>query len=454
MTLGDLYPRLHDRPAFAHLAAAAADSKGRPLRKGDRPWLTVRGIADSSTGYGQMTARLIDGLEANGIPVGFESIATDAARRPVEGALSTRSGRPKGRGPVLMMAGPWTSSPIGSIILTMWEATLLQEGAVRNLNRYRAVVVPCEANLRWFRDSGVVVPIRIVPLGIDPTVHNLAGRPAPTPGVFRVGAAGRVGRWPGNRKGLANVAAAFLEAFPGKHEAVLEVKTYRDCDVRLPSHPRIRLVQDALTDEGLADWYRSLDLFVSASKGEGWGLQPHQAMACGTPVAAPWWGGHAHYMTPESSWPVEWDERIAGNPYYTGSARWCIARHASLVARMREAYADADLRRSKGEAAAIRAAEFTWERSARELAEVVREFGLDPCRAEEPAPPDPTRRFDRDKYRSLRLLVLGCEYRGPFSLECGCGGTRICLAGKGRPIPGSNLTDVTERDCLACAGGD
>ena len=61
-------------------------------------------------------------------------------------------------------------------------------------------------------------------------------------------------------------------------------------------------------------------------------------------------------------------------------------------------------------------------------------------------------KFDPGRHRANRLLVLGCDYRGGPATECGCTSTRICLAGKGRPIPGSDARDVADADCLACVG--
>jgi glycosyltransferase involved in cell wall biosynthesis len=423
--------------------------------------LNVRGHGDSSTGFGQMGAKLIGGLEAEGIPCLFDPYFTTEDRRPLDPILRSRLGTAPAGQPCLVTGGLTRKAPPGSVVIAMWEATRLRPGGVQNLNTFACVVVPCEANARWFRSSGVTVPIRVVPLGIDPGIYHpttesrilpprrqeeeetpererenrekrnqrvqilslplsLSGVLSPDLGVlavksprppFRVGCAGRVGEWVGNRKGLDLVAACFLDAFPDAEgegeDARLEIKVYPDCKIAELGHPRITLVKEALSDEGLADWYRSLDLFCSASRGEGWGLQPHQAMACGTPVAAPIWGGHSAYMTPESSYPLAFEEQLAGRPYGRGpdvpprrsgvfklkgnkmvqvrgtadpsaEACWCVVDPASLVAAMREARADPAARLAKGNVAAIRAAEFTWSRSARELAEVLREFQL--CR--------------------------------------------------------------------------
>jgi hypothetical protein len=64
--------------------------------------------------------------------------------------------------------------------------------------------------------------------------------------------------------------------------------------------------------------------------------------------------------------------------------------------------------------------------------------------------PGPPSAFEPAHHESLKLLVLGCDYRGGPAVECGCTRTRICLMGKGRPIPGSDSTDVTNQDCLDC----
>jgi glycosyltransferase involved in cell wall biosynthesis len=234
----------------------------------------------------------------------------------------------------------------------------------RSLNGKKCVIVPCRDNAKWFRLSGVTAPIRVVPLGIDPAIYH-PEIPEPAD-VFRVGCAGRVGAQ-GDRKRLGLVARLFVEAFPIESypECQLEIKCWPGCAFEVANDSRIAINREVLSDAGLAEWYRSLSVFASASLGEGWGLQPHQAMACGRPTIAPFWGGHADYMTEETSWSVDYSE-----PHH------CHIEESSMVARLRESYHDLPGRIAKGKAAAIRAAEFTWKRSARQLAEVVREFGL------------------------------------------------------------------------------
>ena len=263
----------------------------------------------------------------------------------------------------------------GDVILTMWESTRLHPDWVQNLNRARAVLVPCQWCLDLFRDSGVKVPLRIVPLGYYPeTYHPTIPEPE---GVTVFGCAGRTSHG-GSRKGLEQVARAFLDAFPTEQDVRLEVKIWPDCQFNYQEDRRIIVNREPLSDTGLADWYRSLSVFVSASKSEGWGLQPLQAMACGRPAIATHYSGHGVYMTPETTYPVAYREEAVpdGFPIYGGLGDWSIPDHDSLIAQMRAAHHDPAERRRKGKAAAARALGFTWEIAGRELVKALQEFGL------------------------------------------------------------------------------
>lgn len=281
--------------------------------------------------------------------------------------------------PTWMSSGPSRpcADPARTINYTMWESTRIHPDAVRQCNRLLAVVVPCEAVADWFRASGVTTPIRVVPLAIPTEIFQPGERfdSKRPPGPIRFGCAGRTMHG-GIRKGLDLVIRAFLEAFAvgDGPSATLDVKCWPDCIVQDPGDPRVRILRAPLSKAGLADWYRSLDFFASASRGEGWGFHPHEAMACGVPAIAPHWGGHRAFMDAGNSYPVDWDERPAEGPIYGGLGDWCVIRPASLVDQMRRAAADLDDARARGRRAAARAAEFTWERTGREILAVLDEF--------------------------------------------------------------------------------
>lgn len=431
----DLLPPSRPRPAYPYgYHPAPRPSASTPPVKVPPGTLLVQGIGDNSTGYGQMTAHLCRQIAAAGVPIAFSANNLDEARIAIDPLIKASLVSGPIDSPCLCMNGPLHPAPDGSAHLTMWEAFPVPERFTKNLNRARVVIVPCEDNRRWFVEGGATVPIRVVPLGIDPKVYRVT-TPEPR-GVFRVGCAGRVGP-AGGRKGFPDVIAAFLKAFPDDPDCFLEIKCYRDCHVSRPTDPRIRLVQDALTDEGLADWYRSLNLFVSASRGEGWGLCPHQAMACGRPVAAPLWGGHKEYMDRATSYPVDYTEGDDGTEHYDGFENWCLPDVDSLAAQMRRARDNPEERQAKGRLSAEVAAKFTWERSGRELLAVLREFELIP-------------KVRPAVVEDLRLIKLrkACPH-GRKASACGCSDELICALGKGgRTEQGLSLAGRS--DCYRC----
>lgn len=65
----------------------------------------------------------------------------------------------------------------------------------------------------------------------------------------------------------------------------------------------------------------------------------------------------------------------------------------------------------------------------------------------------PPPKFDAASHLSIKLLVLGCDYRGPATCGQGCNRSWVCLLGNGRPVPGTDAFDVTMRDCRGCVSG-
>ncbi len=342
--------------------------------------LVFASLINFFSGYGQAANAIARELETLGIPIAFDKFQPDHSFLKIDDWTLSRLLPERWRGPRLCMFPP--SAPVAykskDTLYTMWEASLVRRDWADQVNKAGCLVVPCEWNHIGFRHSGVHLPIRKVPLGIDPLVFKPRDGWHPARETVTFGCAARMAHG-GTRKGIAEVIAAFLDAFPTERNVRLRVKLWPDCEVADPDDARVTFDRRVLTTEQLASWYRGLDVYVSASKGEGFGLQTLQAMGCGVPVVAPAHSGMAEYLSDACAWLVDWDETPVPNGfliYGVKGACWCVPRHESLVARMREAHGDAWARLAKGHAAAGIAAGFTWERTARELLAVLEEFGL------------------------------------------------------------------------------
>jgi glycosyltransferase involved in cell wall biosynthesis len=69
---------------------------------------------------------------------------------------------------------------------------------------------------------------------------------------------------------------------------------------RSPEPPLLCIGEDLHAD-AMAQFYRSGDVYVMPSRGEGWGIPAMEAMASGLPVIATAWGGQMDYMDDETA---------------------------------------------------------------------------------------------------------------------------------------------------------
>ncbi len=254
---------------------------------------------------------------------------------------------------------------------TMNESSRLKPESVAFLSLADVVIVPCRWNEQSFLMSGVTVPIRCVPLGIDPDVFYLRGFPATDKTIF--GAAGRMAHG-GVRKGLNEVIAAFQKAFPTSEEVELWVKCYPDCPIHRVNDPRIKITAAHLSDFELANWFAGLTCFVSAARGEGWGLMQHQAMATGRPLVSVNYGGVSEFFNGSCGWELDYDLAPAKFAY-EGQGVWAEARETSLIRTMQSVVRHPVEQGLRGLAANKMVERLTWENSNRKLIAVLQEFG-------------------------------------------------------------------------------
>lgn len=191
------------------------------------------------------------------------------------------------------------------IIYTMMETEIVHPDMIRMMNEnYEECWTPTRWNAQTFRQSGLRLPINVMPLGVDPAIYT-PSLPARMP-MATLMTSHEYGKsetpsgfvfcyvfQPSMRKGLDFLLSAFEEAFFADQEvglllgttayALSESKILPNRDIKA----RVWALQGKYTERDLAAMYRACKVYVCTSRGEGWNLPLCEAAACGLPVIAP-----------------------------------------------------------------------------------------------------------------------------------------------------------------------
>ncbi len=254
-----------------------------------------------------------------------------------------------------------------TIMSTMWETQFLPAPFRDNVHHFDAIVVPCEQNLDLF--STYHDNVFKVPLGIDPDAWHYHPRPDNNEFVFLCGGSGP-------RKGVDLAVRAFKKVFgdwngKGKEPRLLLKNPKGENavnDVELFG-PRIDMTSGRLTDQQEINLYTQANCYLQPSRGEGFGLQPLQAMALGCPTILTDASGLAEFAhvgvgIPGGSAPADYF-------IYGDSGDWWEPDFDLLCQTMEWVYGHQHIANSMAERGSqVVAKEFTWEVTARKFAQI------------------------------------------------------------------------------------
>lgn len=239
---------------------------------------------------------------------------------------------------------------------TIWETTRLHPDWPNYINNnVNAVMVGCEWNLEVFESSGVTLPLLSIPHGIGKNEFDDI-EPFDIKGVDKDAFVYySIFQWTERKHPLALVKA-YWHAFQNNENVALVMKTYRGDysdgekdairmtlrrmkDVMvLDKYPPIYFLPNMLSNDEILGLHARGDCYVSLDRGEGFGLCPFTAGACGNPIIVTGFGGTTEYAKKDNSYLCNYVLTpvfgMPWSPWYRGDQLWAepdIKHGADLI---------------------------------------------------------------------------------------------------------------------------
>ena len=200
----------------------------------------------------------------------------------------------------------------------MFETSWIPRGWRNQINEgVHELWVPSHFHKQVFQQAGVKSTVTVIREGFDPSHFDEPVSPQDIIG-FRTASFGQCLKDDviflsvadlRKRKGLDILIEVFGELFSkyeGKPGACLLIRSPLDDDynerLRVLQEEGVRIFRlDRLTPRELLLAYRSADVFVLPTHGEGWGRPIMEAMAAGLPVIVPLWSGPTEFVKKDYS---------------------------------------------------------------------------------------------------------------------------------------------------------
>lgn len=331
---------------------------------------TLIGTFNTSEGYGHATIATINALYRLGAQFEIAPIQHDDAQWPPERTMQVDG-----------LAVMWTVPEYWDRILGadelwgifVWETTLLPWYRANMINeRATRLFTFSEWGRQMFIDSGVTIPIHVMPHGVDQREYHFVERNHEGwPYTFLI--LGELG----NRKGWVEAYQVFDEEFRGNPDVRLIMKTRGRCLLAECVDPNVEVLYADFGVPMMRELYGFVDCFLFPSKGEGYGLPPREAAATGLPCIVTGWSGLLEGGIENYAYPLGYTMVKAQYGYqsFETCGDWAQPDKEQLKELMRFCYENRQEARRKGrEAARWIKGNCTWEQGAQVLLDTVEEF--------------------------------------------------------------------------------
>lgn len=368
-----------------------------------------RGPVYDATGYGAASREYVFALDRHGIDVKIEPYKwgppfteMDQDMQEKLRILNEKPDAMDKRKILIYHAPPWKIDTEKErkrfdhlILNTVWEAARIPNSWLSTIDQFDGACVPSHHNMETMVNSGVQVPVFLVPHGTDtnkfqPGNRKLTLKEAEGKFIF-------VSVFDFNhRKNPEALLKAYWEEFTPDDRVALVIKTaktYWDGRKRQSvenqiveykkklgygdeSAPLI-ILAGVLEDNDLRGVYTLGNAFVLPTRGEGVGMPFMEALASGIPVIATGWGGQMDFLNEQNGFLIDYKLEYPGISINSEQAialiyrewfeeerqLWAEPNIHDLKKTMRYAYENPNLCRKKGGRGREDMLPLTWDKA-------------------------------------------------------------------------------------------
>lgn len=276
------------------------------------------------------------------------------------------------------------------ILNTIYELYPLTKMEVHQINSYDQLIVPTKWAKNVAKDSGVKIPINVVPLGVDRTIFN--DSLVPDNDIYNDSSTKFLmcGKWE-VRKSMDIIGDCFNKAFSSSDNVKLIINCYNNFigpegntewekmyQLSPMGHKTHIFSQRLNNQNNLAGLMLSVDCGIFVSRAEGWNLPLLEMMSCGKNVIATNATAHTEFVSKENAMLVDVGplEEAYDGVFFHGQGSWpslTADSEEQIIAHMRAVHAKKEAGQlTKNEAGIKTAQYYSWDRASDKLFDVLK----------------------------------------------------------------------------------
>lgn len=250
------------------------------------------------------------------------------------------------------------------IARVFWETDKLPAVFAQNIELCDEIWTGSEFNAQALRNSGITKPIHIIPQAIDTEFHPDQIKP------YLVSCQDTlkfysIFEWT-ERKNPVALLTAYFQAFQNAEKVSLSIKTYVDnfdkkkheeidhtirklkAKLNLSYYPPVYLYRNLMDRQQIYRFHKTFDIFVSAHRGEGWGIPQMEALLSNHPIISTGCGGIHEYLTDNvDAFLTEYklvalSENTRNQQWYQADQKWADVDILDLISCFHTAYTKKD----------------------------------------------------------------------------------------------------------------